>query len=383
MKNLLATLLLPLVFAGCAAAPPGPASGTWFNDHLFAQPAKRVDAGGLFAVNEGMRRFIETVVLSQSRTNGRPQALVDALRVKGELRIDYDAGPTRSAAEAFDAKAGNCLSLVIMAAALAKEMGLAVHYQSVYVPDTWDRSGDTHFAIGHVNLTLGSKQSSIGSRLKDGDPLTIDFVPPRELRRMTWRVIGEETIVAMYLNNRAAEALTRNQVDEAYWWVREAIVKDRDFLAAYNTLGVVYQRGRHHAQAAQVLGHVLEREPRNTHVMSNLVTVLGALDRADEAKALSVRLAQLDPDPAFAFFNRGMAAMRVGDFAAARDLFAKEVSRAPHYHEFHFGLAAAYAGLGDAEKARRHLTLAKDSSQTRRHQDLYHAKLERFRAYSR
>lgn len=383
MKNLLAALLLPTFLAGCATAPPGPPADTFFRDHLFARPAHPVGADDLFAVNAAMRRFLDEEVRTQSRVAGRPQALVEALRHKGDLRLDYDAGPTRSAAEAFDARSGNCLSLVIMAAALAKELGLAVHYQSVYVPETWDRSGDTHIAIGHVNVTLGLKQSSIGSRLKDGDPLTIDFVPPRELKRMSWRVIGEDTVVAMYLNNRAAEALTRNQLDEAYWWIRAAIVKDRDFLSAYNTLGVLYQRGGHFAQAAQVLGYVLEREPRNTHVMSNLITVLQALDRKDEARLLATRLQQLDPDPAFAFFNRGMAAMRLGDYTAARDLFAKEVARAPYYHEFHFGLAAAYAGLGNADLARKHLVLAKENSQTRRDQDLYAAKLQRFRQYER
>ena len=39
--------------------------------------------------------------------------------------------------------------------------------------------------------------------------------------------------------------------------------------------------------------------------------------------------------------------MRDGNFKTARDLFAKEVDRAPYYHEFHFWLANAYFGLGD------------------------------------
>ncbi|HQW38056.1 MAG TPA: hypothetical protein PLO00_05030, partial [Usitatibacteraceae bacterium] len=56
---------------------------------------------------------------------------------------------------------------------------------------------------------------------------------------------------------------------------------------------------------------------------------------------------------------------------------AKEVDRAPYYHEFHFWLAVALANLGEPEGARRHLALAMENSTTRRDHDLYAAKLQR------
>ena len=82
----------------------------------------------------------------------------------------------------------------------------------------------------------------------------------------------------------------------------------------------------------------------------------------------------------FSYFDRGMKAMRDGKYAVARDLFAKEVDRAPYYHEFHFWLANAYAGLGDVDRARRELALALEFSTTRHDHDLYAAKLDRIRA---
>lgn len=72
--------------------------------------------------------------------------------------------------------------------------------------------------------------------------------------------------------------------------------------------------------------------------------------------------------------------MRNGDFQAARDLFAKEVDRAPYYHEFHFWLAAAYVGLGEMEQAKEQLTIAMEYSTTRNDHDLYATKLERIRS---
>ena len=78
--------------------------------------------------------------------------------------------------------------------------------------------------------------------------------------------------------------------------------------------------------------------------------------------------------------SAGQAALRNGDYATARDLFAREVARAPYYHEFHYWLAIAYARLGDAKQAREHLTLAMETSTTRGDHDLYAAKLERIRS---
>ncbi|WP_204279779.1 hypothetical protein, partial [Serratia marcescens] len=72
--------------------------------------------------------------------------------------------------------------------------------------------------------------------------LTVDFLHPDEVVRQRSRVIDESMVVAMYLNNRAAESLAAGKIDDAYWWAREAILTDSRWLAAYNTLAVLYRR---------------------------------------------------------------------------------------------------------------------------------------------
>ncbi len=302
------------------------------------------------------------------------------MRNKAQLKLEYDGAFTRNAAEAFDARTGNCLSLVIMTAAFAKQLGVGVRYQNVYVDENWSRKGNIYFSVGHVNLTLGRRPPKLGTRLDDGEQLTIDFLPPPDLRGVNWRVIDEKTIVAMYMNNRAAESLAADRIDDAYWFAREAILQDPGFITAYNTLGVIYSRRGHLDPAARILAFALEKEPRNIHVMSNLAPVLAGLGRAAESQALERRLAQLEPEPPFSFFHRGRAAMLQGDFRTARDLFEKEVDRAPYNHEFHFWLALALANLGEPRLAQQHLTLAMENSTTRKDHDLYAAKLARIRS---
>ena len=114
--------------------------------------------------------------------------------------------------------------------------------------------------------------------------------------------------------------------------------------------------------------------------MSNLVPVLEAMGRRTEAAALARRLEQLDPHPPFSYFMLGMNALRERNFVQARDLFAKEVDRAPYYHEFHFWLAQSYLALGDIDQAKKQLALALEYSDTGRDRALYAAKLARIKS---
>lgn len=377
--------LLSLLLAACAATPVARHEPRFANDGMFAPPSERVDATQVFALSDEMRRYVAGNIAERARVKGRPVALIDALYARSELKLTYDSSVTRNAAEAFASRSGNCLSLVIMTAAFAKELGLGVRYQKVIVEDAVGRDGDIYMAIGHVNLTLAAHKTDesigfrVGKRPPESEAMTVDFLPQDELRGMRAQGISEATVVAMYMNNRAVEALARSRVDDAYWWAREAIAQAPDYLPAYNTLGVVYQRHGHPREAEPVLRHVLEREPRNTQAMSNLVAVLAAMGRGEESQRLAATLGRIDPEPPFTWYLRGMAALREGDLGTARDAFTREVARAPDYHEFHFWLAVALLGLGERDEARTHLALAMENSTTRRDHDLYATKLGRLK----
>lgn len=375
-----AVLFLCLLVAACATAPVTPPTDTLFYDRAFRAPSEPIRASDVFAISPEMERFLAVDIRDKLNTLGTREGLIDAVYSEGQLKIEYDSVTTRNAAQAYAARSGNCLSLVIMTAAFAKALNLPVQFQSVSVDESFSRVDDIYFFIGHINLTLGTTRVATGFTHTRNDLLTVDFLSPQETQGLRVRPISERTVIAMYMNNRAAEAFARGQVDDAYWWARAAIEADPQFLSAYNTLGVIYRRHGNPGQAEKVLAIVLEREPRNTRAMSNLVGVLNDLGQVARAQDMSRKLKELDPNPAFSYFDPGLKAMRDGNYKMARDLFAKEVARAPYYHEFHFWLANAYFGLGDVEEARRQLVLAKEYSTTRKDHDLYAAKLDRIRS---
>jgi len=371
------TLLLAILLSACASRPPPPpqaAPAPLFADHLFSAPTERVGTDDVLKASDAMRRYLAVDIAEQIRNKGAQGGLVDALYRRAQLRLEYDTTNTKTASEAFESRSGNCLSLVLMTAALARELQLPVRFQSAYLEEAWSRSGTLLFASGHVNITLGRRLFDAASR--DFNPWTIDFLPAEEIRSLKVRDIEESTVLAMYANNRAAEALARGKLDDAYAWAVEALRKDPGFMNSYNTLGVVYMRHNDLAHAERVFGFILERDPKHTRALANIAETYTRLARPAEAEAARIRLAAIETVPPFHFFNLGLDAARRSDWRTARDLFAREVARADYYHEFHFWLGLADWQLGNVAQARKHLQLAMDNSTNRGQHDLYAAKLD-------
>ncbi|HEY3520900.1 MAG TPA: tetratricopeptide repeat protein, partial [Rhodanobacteraceae bacterium] len=288
--------------------------------------------------------------------------------------IDYDSQMTRTASQTFAAREGNCLSLVIMAAALARQLGIAVTYQEVYDFDTWSRDGGFAILSQHVNLVLGPR--SPGVRLYiESTPMIVDFLPARQMAAATSRPVAEQTIVAMYLNNRAAEVMVGGDLDRAYWFARAALEADPGFANAANTLGVIYIKRNRLAPAERAMRYALQREPDNVSAISNLTGILADEGRTTEAQMWARRLAQIQRHPPFYFYDRGMEAMQAGRFEDAARLFEKALAQRPYDVPSHFELALAAAHLGDMRRARKQLELAEKNSTTADSRAIYAAKL--------
>lgn len=375
------TLLLPLALAACASAPVVPKTTQFFSDHHFSQASEPIQVEDVFSISHEMEAYLLSDIAPQLKSKGFQQGLFDALYDKQQLKLEYDSVMTKNAAQTFKTRTGNCLSLAIMTAAFARKIDLSVEFQSVVVDDTWSRSGNLYINSGHVNIVLGKRflnfrNSYMGDRL-----LLIDFLPPEELANQRTHALREETILAMYFNNRAAELMVQGKLDDAYWAAREAIKQDASFIASYNTLGVIYKKHGNFPEAQQVLSFALQYAPDNIVVMSNLAQVFTDLGKRDEASKLTGKLQQIQPYPPFHFFHLGQAAMQREEYAAAKILFAKEVARDPNYHEFHFWLALAHFRLGELKQANEQLTIAQENSTTRHDHDLYAAKLNRLKSH--
>lgn len=363
--------LTAFLLAGCATAPPTDRSAaappntlaTVLDDTRFGAPTEPIDADRLFDLDPAMRRFLAVDLAPSIRRLGRQNGLVDALYRRDALQLRYDPASTRPAAETFALRRGNCLSLVIMTAAFAKHLGLPTDYRAALIEDSWSRRGGLFMASGHVNITLGQ-------RLADRDPgtgamrLTIDFLPPEELRGLRTRQIDESTLTAMYLNNRAAEALAQHSLDNAYAWARAAVRQAPDFASAYNTLGAIYRQHGDVALGIQAFRATLALSPNHMSAMANLAQALTDHGQPAEAASWTQRLAALEAYPPFHDLRQGWLALERSDWRAAQAAFDKEIRRSGSASDLHHWAALAAHHLGDVAEARRHLQLAVQHSPT-------------------
>lgn len=348
-----------------------------FDDKLFAAPAAPVSVASIFELSPPMREFLAAQIEPQVRRSGAQLGLVDALYNRSLLQLHYQPDATRNASEAFAHRSGNCMSLVIMTAAFAREIGLPVQFRRVLTDTTVSRRGGLQLESGHVNLSLGRKMGDGRRALDKDDEILVDFLPSEQVRGHRAEQITETTLVAMYLTNRAAEALADGAHDDAYAWARAAVQHAPDFAAAYNPLALAYWRRGHMAQAELALRHGLRVQPDQTALLSNLVGVLKTTGRNEEAQVVAQRLMALEPYPPFHFFDLGMAALRQGDARTARDWFARELARADDHAEFHYWMAVAQARLGELRQARQHLNAAVEFSSNASERGLYAGKLQR------
>jgi Tfp pilus assembly protein PilF len=376
MKRLLFVLLVML--GGCASTPSTPtAPQALFADQAFAPPSTPVISAEVFTLSPAMRDYLHSPGFrSLLRSMGKEKGLLEALYTKGKLKLEYDSSYTRTAAETFHDRVGNCMSLVIMTAAFAKELDMSVRYQSVDM-ETWSRNGNFYLLSGHVNIMLGSRMF-MGNSLPE-QVLVVDFLPSPAADTLRTHLLSEDEIIAMFQNNRAAEELVQGRLDNAYWWARAAVARDPASAMMLNTLAVIYERHGDLPMAERTHRAALVREPENPTTLRNLENVLVSLGKTEEAQAIGKRLASLEPVAPFQYFHDGVAAYRGGEYNKARDLFRRELKRAPYNDEFHFWLAATYLQLGDLDDARDELALAVDNSTQNETRQRYSAKLSHLR----
>lgn len=280
-----------MLLAGCASSTPPPQASArtlaLLDDAAFGTATERIDTDRLFQLDAAMQAWLTQTLARAPRRQAPQKVLVTALAERNDLQLRYDAGFTRPATDTFAARRGNCLSLVILTSALAKALDLEVDYRTALVDDTWTQRANLLVASQHVNISLTRR--TLDRRMSGDDThLTIDFLPPAELQGLRTRPIDEDELVAMYLNNRAVEALADGRPDDAYAWVRAALLRRPTQVAAINTLGVLLQRAGRLDAAERAFGHALALAPQHAPAQANLAGVLAAQGRDPEAPATAL-----------------------------------------------------------------------------------------------
>jgi len=296
----------------------------------------------IFAIDEDMLNMVNYVLKPERDQERQARLLLEYIFSSNHIALSYAQDANVTAIDAFHGKTANCMSLTIMAYALAEEAGLKLKFQDIKVPEYWLRKGTHQLLMGHVNLLVIKRKAHTNQNVWSNEILQIDFDPGAAKDHFARKIVSKKTIVAMFYNNKAAEAIVRLEYDTAYAYLKAATQIDPLFSSAWGNLGVLYKVNHHHNLAINAYKYALELSPNDLTSLENLALLFKKLGNTKEADEIKQRLhAKRLTNPHYHALLSNEALYN-GEHNLAIKHLKKAISLESKYHEFYYNLAKLY-----------------------------------------
>ncbi len=352
-------LLLALLLAGCAtparhheapvlAYDPALLSG----ERLFGAPLvdELVPDVAVSEADEQMRDYVADLVEDAQLSATRFRRLLGGLIRDGYFGAGYSPYETLTAAEAFRARSGNCLSYTNLFVALAREAGLDAVYQVVDVPPSWDADAGFLIRYTHINVLLpGLKVERL-----PGEAVTVDFNivhPDPEHARQT---VSDAYAKSLYYANHSIELLRGNRPREAFAYLRRAIELESANADLWVNMGALYSIRGDFSSSIEAFQVAVQLEPANRAALAGLARSHRNLGDDEMALYYDARVRNyLETNP---YYHLAMAQAAIGraDYDLALDSINRAIGLQRRSGRLHF-----VKGL--IEEQRGDLTAARDS----------------------
>tara|TARA_R110002167_G_scaffold8206_9_gene38118 strand:+ start:28578 stop:29765 length:1188 start_codon:yes stop_codon:yes gene_type:complete len=327
----------------------------------------------IFHLEEEAKAFVKKAVGKTGKPLEQIKSLVYALFDHADFNLLYDGNANTTANETFVSKAANCLSLSIMTYALAEEAGFNTQFQDVDIPEYWTRKQGFSMLNGHINLRLSPKfDSNVNQYSNKG--FQVDF-DPLSTRNHKKRFVAKKTVVAMYYNNKGADALVNERLNEAYAYFRAALITDDEFDSTAINLGLLYRLKGYLQQAEDSYNYALNLNPNNLTAWENLAYLYQTSDRLDKANRILAKVEEQRKTNPYYYINLGEQKLEADLYHEALSYFKQALSLDRESHEVYFGLAQVYFELGELDLTQHYLELARDYSFSLSDEKRYKSKL--------
>ena len=366
---------LVLLLLGCTQASVRPQTSPVTVEELLSgtalgqrQPAQAlVDEDEILAVSPEMVRFLDSYVGRDAGSFVKLHQLLYAIITEGSFGLEYD-DRTRTAAQTFADRRGNCLSFSNMFVAMARDVGLNVSYQEVDIPPDWSFDNDVYVLNRHVNVHVDL--GITGEHVVD---FNIDDFRASYDR---W-VIPDSRAFAHYYNNMGAEHMLAGDRASALAYFRKALFdSDRSFSPAWTNLGTLYRRSSltSHAEAAYLRALTVDRH--DEVAVSSLAELYHSRGETELADAYLKKVINHRKQNPYYRYHLAREAFFSGDYATAISHLRYAARKKPNEDLFCFLLGIAYLQSGDKAAARRWLTRAEEVAATDALKRNYSSKME-------
>ena len=356
-----------MLLAGCATAPPPapPASGFWLDREFSYQPSDvTISKQQLFALDDELLAQLRGSKLQSMSMERRVYYLMSVLLESKARPFAYSTSGSTVAKETWATRRGDCLSLTVLAYAMAEELRLNAAMQEVTVAPTFDRRSGIDFLVGHVNVHLNRVMATeYSSTLNLTRSVVIDFEPVFGSARIG-TALSDQAILSRFYNNLGAEFLARREHSKAYAYFKAAIEADPQFTAAVANLATLYALNGHVQESEKLLLHALRYGNGTDVPMRGLHKLMLTQGRVQEAAQYQERLIALQDQNPYFWIDKGMTAFNANQFGKAITAFERAQELTTGFAEVHRFLAAAYVKEGQLSKAQQQIkTLAQLDSE--------------------
>lgn len=377
------TLVLGAALSGCASGPVriDSSQAEYLHDELFPEYGRYAVESHLeiFYLDNQTKKFLDErfkrVVSGSVDEKDFSEKITEVVK-----DFAYESLSDTSASQTFRDKTANCLSLSIMTYSVARYLEYEVTFQMVNIPEYWEWHDNASLVARHVNLLLKRKtEPDVFDPFED--TIEIDFFSPGSSRRYGARKLEIPTVMAMYYNNRGAQALLAGNHDRAYAYLRAALIKDPSLNMALSNLALLYAMKGKLEWSEQAYRQALQGNPEDTVSAAGLAAVYRLMGRFESAEALMESIRKKRENNPYYLYVQGEKAYAAGSWEKSIDFFKKSISLRPDIDLFYFGLAKSYFKLGEYELAERYMRRAERSAKYEDAKKRYQRKLILLGAY--
>jgi Flp pilus assembly protein TadD len=342
---------------------------------LVPDPPSIVSDDEVMALSDEMREFLDDHVGGRAGKPVKLRQLSDAVFSEQTFGLKYDE-VTRTAAETFRARQGNCLSFTFMFVVLARGVGLDARFQEVEIPSEWTFAKQTYILNRHINIHVDLHTGVLPRKVVDFN--IADFQADYDMN-----IISDKRALAHFFNNLGAEFLHRGEMAAAFYAFRNAIADcDRSFAPAWDSLGTLYSRKglSYHAEAAFL--QALEIDSSDLTAMNNLTVLYDRRGEPKQAARYRNKVNSHRHRNPYYRFQLARAAYHLEDYDLAIDHLKYAMRKNADDDRFCALLGMVYLQMGDEKKSIRWMARAEVLAENDPLKSIYSSKIERLKSAS-
>ncbi|KUM54410.1 tetratricopeptide repeat protein [Rheinheimera sp. EpRS3] len=289
--------------------------------------------------------------------------------------FDYQ-GKNYTATKAYALKSGNCISLAVLTKALADLAGVQIEFQSIISAPVLSFESDLMVSSDHVRTFLYDPafipEKDTFYFIKPS--LVVDYLPSSA--DITGPRITQQTFIAMFYRNLAADALLAEQYDQALALLKTALQYAPDYSAVINLTAVVHRRMDEMQLAEQFYQYGLDVSASKVTLLTNYAVLKQSQGDPDTAQEMLQSLSSFNEYDPYLWYVLGKNAQQKNQYQEAVTYLYKAAEQAPYMHQLQLELALAYYRNNQTGRALQVLSKAAELVVDNNTQQRYHAKLE-------